>query len=191
MAKDDKYSRPEINWERIGKAVQFYKDLGYQYMEVPWFASEEATRVTHQGSVLSCKYGNLLGSAEQAFIDQMLSGNIEYGTNLIAVSPCFREEDKYTKLNHLSFMKVELFRLGPDFGKLLNDAFNFYQSLGIEGLYKESFLERNMDYTTDILGGRNSIELGSYGGRTYHQFSWSYGTGLAEPRCSQVELDIF
>jgi hypothetical protein len=32
----------------------------------------------------------------------------------------------------------------------------------------------------------NGFELGSYGVRQYHDITWIYGTGIAEPRFSKI-----
>jgi len=150
---------------------------------VPWTVSPEATKVTFDGEVLTSQAGDLLGSAEQAFIEWDLMNKVP-SEKLVAVSPCFRMESEYNDLHHLSFMKVELYWNRCRWQDLLLDAKRFFESLGIENIQREIQPPGPYRIQEDLVA--NGIELGSYGYRTQKGLSWSYGTGLAEPRTSVV-----
>lgn len=178
--------RQRVDWERLGKAVKYYEGLGYKYVEVPWTVSPYATRVTFTGEVLTSQAGDLLGSAEQAFLDMALRR--EYiPEKAVTVSPCFRMEPQYDELHHLSFMKVELFSRNTElYLRMLIDARNFFKTCGIRNIKEEyQDLATPVDkIQKDLIA--DDIELGSYGIRKYGQIEWAYGTGLAEPRTSTV-----
>lgn len=180
--------RQEINWQRVGAAVSFYKRMGYTYIEVPWTVAPEATDITWPGEVLSCQAGDLAGSAEQSFLDLELSGKMPQGDKFVAVSPCFRLEPRYDELHHISFVKVELYARGNIFQQLLSDARAFLAT----NLQVPTEIERQAEgpyvVQDDLLAviGRDAIEIGSYGYRECNGLKWSYGTGLAEPRSSAI-----
>src|SRR5690349_8240774 len=98
-----------INWEHIGKALTFYKSLGYKYLEVPWVVGIEAVAVTlpsdREGT--PTKGGILVASAEQSFIELMMRGVPLEGA-YVAATPCFRD-DPEDLLHQKHFFKVELF----------------------------------------------------------------------------------
>jgi seryl-tRNA synthetase len=83
-----------INWKNISLAVDFYKNRGYSYIEVPWIVSKEAINVTlpKDHYSLYTKYGDLVGSAEQSFI-QLLMYKMIFAGKYVAVSSCFRDDD--------------------------------------------------------------------------------------------------
>jgi phenylalanyl-tRNA synthetase alpha subunit len=123
--------------------------------------------------------GYLVASGEQGFIELMIRENLvgKYFT----ITPCFREE-KYDELHLPYFMKLELIDTEVDNKKLpamINDAKRFF----------DNYLETKVIPTKDgydIVSAKSNIELGSYGIRAYKEFLWVYGTGVAEPRLSQV-----
>jgi len=75
-------------------------------------------------------------------------------------------------------MKVELYKDGDDYLELLKDAYEFMSDmLPVKRVQTE--------YGWDLCS-LYDIELGSYGARTFENFTWSYGTGLALPRTTNV-----
>lgn len=179
-----------INWEYIGKALSFYKSLGYKYLEAPWVVSDEAIALTlpfgrkgtscYQGSR---RLGTLVASAEQSFIELMLR-NVHLAGAYVAATPCFRD-DSEDILHQKYFFKVELFQRAEDLeaaGQFAYDmalkAQDFFGSLG------EMTSLRQTDIGWDI--ELNGAELGSYGARRNNDLVWAYGTGIAEPRFSIV-----
>lgn len=177
--------RPNISWDLIAKAVDFYQRRGYQYVETPWFVSKEALNATmpdHKYDVgQEIVDGYLVGSAEQGFVQLMLDDEILPG-KYVSVSPCHREDEE-DWLHQRSFMKVELIEIDPveDWDAVAHDmavlAKEFFETI----LESVEIVDSDVGY--DILS--DGIEIGSYGGKQYmSQYQWVCGTGLAEPRFS-------
>lgn len=179
----DPMKRPNISWDLIAKAVDFYQSHGYQYIETPWFVSRDALNATlpadKEGQEIVDGY--LVGSAEQGFVQLMLDDEIQPG-KYVSVSPCHREDEE-DELHQRSFMKVELIEIDPveDWNIVAHDmallAKEFFETI----LDDVEIVDTDTGY--DILS--DGIELGSYGGSMYlARYQWVYGTGLAEPRFS-------
>lgn len=182
-----------MNYARISEAIEFYKSVGYEYVETPWIVERGVKKLT-SGSTLENVPGftngagnsqrhDLVGSAEQGFIQLMRAGKLESGKLYVSAGPCFRFADAgRSPLHHPYFFKVELFR--PDsveFEPLLKIARGFFWRQATS-LNKVTTV--NTEFEQDLC--LNDIEIGSYGFRAEGQFSWSYGTGLAEPRFSEA-----
>lgn len=178
-----------LDWSLVGEAVDFYVSRGFSYVEVPWAVSDRAIRYTlPEGAVdikLSTEWdATLVGSAEQSLIELKLRGSLPPG-KLVSVSPCFRGEAYTSKkeARQLTFMKVELFV--PNSTEYLSLAY-----LAEEFFFSEQRLpvgRVHTDLGVDLFHA--NLEVGSYGCRTITlpngtPFTWSYGTGLAEPRFS-------
>ena len=175
-------SWPQINWTLLAHAVDFYQKSGFSYKEVPWTASPEALRTTYPGyDKNTCKWLNLVGSAEQSFIQLHFDGHLPPG-DYVALTPCFREEEVLDDTHQSCFMKVELFRSGKVTEQSLTDiidiCFKWFQSQCGSGTLEKVITENGVDINL------NGIEVGSYGIHTYNGFSWIYATGHAEPRFS-------
>ena len=178
-----------INWSLIGKAVDFYISRGFSYVEVPWAVSDRAVQYTLPEGAIDIKLSTewdatLVGSAEQSLLELKLRGSLPSG-KLVSVSPCFRGEAYTSKkeARQLTFMKVELFLPdSTDYLELAYVAEEFFfveQELPVDRLHTE--LGVDLFYA--------NLEIGSYGCRTVtlpngSPFTWSYGTGLPEPRFS-------
>ena len=177
-----------VNWAKIGEAVEWYKSIGYEYLEVPWIVGDEAYKGTAPPWVEDYKTlgGNLVASGEQSFM-QMLAEGKKIG-KAVCCTPCFRADgnDEYHKQY---FVKVELINTDvtdENLKSMIWDARYFLESrypLFNCGLVK--FFDGTYDLTGMVLG----TELGSYGIREWQGHKWIYGTGLAEPRASQVQLE--
>ena len=167
--------------KNLSNALMYYKDLGYQELEVPWIVSNAAigaTIPTGCDSMDIVNYGSLVASGEQSFIQLWIDGKLPDG-KYCCCTPCFRAEPVLTKITRTYFLKVELIDVGAginEIPKMLEDAFNFYKKY-IPNVEK---VKTGSGY--DIYS--NEIELGSYGYRTFGDMWWVYGTGCAEPRFS-------
>lgn len=174
----------EINWARIGRAISYYKSIGYEYMEVPWAVSGKSIKETCPKEIplLETYFGSLVGSGEQSFIE-LLRGNKKI-TKAVCCTPCFRIEKEYNDISCPYFMKVELINTqrtaagGFDLETVVSDAEKFFKSEGIHTVIKE-VKEFQLD-----LEDCKGLELGSYGLRELGDIEFIYGTGLAEPRTS-------
>ncbi len=71
-----------INWEFISKAINFYKKLGYEYVEVPWIVDTSTNMITipqgHYSTSIS-EDESLVGSAEQSFLQLAIENKLKPG----------------------------------------------------------------------------------------------------------------
>lgn len=185
-----------INYQLLGKASQHYERLNYKYVEVSWYASDEASLLTLPPDRRLCftlmgediSKEPLVGSAEQSFIDMMLSGQLPPGTYQ-TITPCWRDEE-VNELHRQYFMKLELINvLEPNTPNEKRDRelrFMIWEAAKFFGKYLEVHVVGQEDRSLDLVSKHKGYELGSYGIRTYKRHTWVYGTGLAEPRFSTV-----
>lgn len=159
-----------INWTTLAHAVDYYENLGYVYVDVPWIVDESISNMTYFDEGIVCNEGVLVGSGEQGF----LAGDYPEGKHM-TITPCFRVEDVHTNTTRPYFMKLELYsqEIYPDYSGLVRDAFD-YMNARVPCYIKDT------DIGCDIMCG--DIELGSYGKRNINGRQWVYGTGLALPR---------
>ncbi len=174
------HGRPKIDYKLVSNAIDHYTNLGFKYLEVPWIVPREYCEITYEGKLpFTTEYGTLVGSAEQSLLMLGIEGKLLIDQNYVCATPCFRD-DKIDDTHQKSFFKVELFSLGRDRKDyFLYAADKFFMMLGLET--KEIMIDKDQ---IDLCC--KNIELGSYGNRQYNDLSWSYGTGLAEPRTSFV-----
>jgi hypothetical protein len=169
-------SLTRIDWTLLAKAIAFYEQIGYEYVEVPYAVPKEIIRLTlppeYDDSVQeTAPFGCLVGSAEQS----LLSMDLKPGS-YVACSPCFRPEPVLNELYQYHFMKVELFQLGDDVMnpmQMLMDAKMFMSKFAHLEVLRT---DQGKDLTVD------GIEVGSYGFREAAGRKWACGTGLALPR---------
>lgn len=188
---------PVIDYARLARAVRFYdSQCGYRYIEVPWMVSQYATRVTLPQDVYSTQalgrghLSDLVGSAEQSFIQLMLDGTLPLG-RYVALTPCWREETVYNELYRPYFMKVELIHVGGqgegDIARVMEDAYTFFVR-ELPTMAEELAYVPQGGTAIDI--NLNGIEIGSYGDRQHEGLRWVYGTGVAEPRFSVAKRSM-
>lgn len=188
-----------INYRYIADAIEYYQKCDYNYVEVPWYVTEDVMNVTKPFNKSSDddyyipknnKY--LVASAEQSFIYHIFKGIMLPGY-YVGASPCFRFE-KISDTHRKCFMKVELIyisenmeeNLNPHMDKMVYDAKHFFEK--IIGNYTDilEVPQENSIVNYDIM--YKGYELGSYGIRKHKNlFQWVYGTGCAEPRLSIVK----
>lgn len=181
-----------IDYEKIAAAVYHYETKGYKEIEVPWIISLDAMLITRpKGARLFSTFaGELVASGEQSFLEirnQLKPGKYQ------CITPCFRDEQIKDGLHHQYFIKNELIwvldrnaQLTSDtlekFNIVMKDAHNFFKGYGDARLVEAPLDNAVANHDIEI----NGIEVGSYGFRTYEDFSWIYGTGVAEPRLTQA-----
>jgi hypothetical protein len=179
-------SIPPIDYSRLARALEHYQFRGFSYLEVPWVISDAAMKVTTPSwvEIPTIQWGELVGSAEQSFIELMLAGQMPEGAH-VAATPCWRAEEKFDELHLPYFMKVELIDFMPDdpqrsLSLMLDEAEKFF--LGEVGPeIGRKWIGETCDIETTM-----GVELGSYGIRSFGPHVWVYGTGVAEPRTSQA-----
>lgn len=172
-----------IDYRKFTHALDYYEAHGYGYIDVPWVVSQEATNTTLPADRIatSVQYGDLVGSAEQSFVELMMRGRAI--TKACAITPCFRMEDTYDELHHAYFMKLELINTKATQENLeatIRDAHGYFSR------YTDSEIISTGPDMYDIIDAQHKIELGSYGIRLCGDTPFIYGTGLALPRLDTV-----
>lgn len=190
----------EVDWSRLARAVEFYKRLGYTYVEAPWTTDAEAANITcdearHTLRVSANGHQDVLvGSAEVSFLQMRGRDQLPPG-KYVAITPCFRYE-KPDFLHQEYFMKVELFRDDVCNTIVMDnmtwEARHFfyneiekipYPKRGWTPDIKLSWVKTEEGYDIEL----NGVEIGSYGIRRLSSGrAWIYATGLAEPRFSRA-----
>ncbi len=177
-----------VCWTRLAAAMEFYRGLGFKYVDVPWVVEQDAMEVTLPVERPACYCecvgglgtqvptdGYLIGSGEQGFIDMIQQG-LSLPDMAMTCTPCFRVENHHDEFTKPYFMKVELFvSHGTKFEDLCGMARRFMMKFGktIDIVPTREGLDLMLD----------GIEVGSYGKRLIPEWGeFVYGTGLAEPR---------
>lgn len=168
-----------INWKLISSAIDFYQSRGFTYLEVPWIVAPTSTDVTTPPGkrALSTDIGNLVGSAEQSFIELMRTENLT--GCYVAASPCFRDEK--SDIHQPYFFKVELFKRHKSTVESSACLFATHATAFFLHIGAEATLTKTQEGYDILLNG---VEIGSYGVRQHEDMVWTYGTGIAEPRFS-------
>ena len=208
-------SRHPLDWTLLGRAAAFYESHGFTYIEVPWLVRSEITEITKPAGAenFSAPHGDLIGSAEQSFIQMMVDGKLPPG-RWYTITPCFRDEPVVDDLHQTHFMKLELIDTlnihrywtykgstrvrGPnDRSKPLCQTAE--HAMGILISLVQQFIRQEVgDLPLTVETQRDpkhrlneqedimygDVELGSYGIRHHKPHTWVYGTGCAEPRWS-------
>lgn len=163
-----------MNYSLISHAIEYYKSIGYTWIDTPWVVPLEDLSLTFPGFREKTEMGYLVGSAEQGFINLMRTKGLPAG-KYISAGPCFRFEDNEPPYKLPYFFKVELCKVGSeDYSDLLRDSRSF---LGGE------VVRTPIGHDIEL----NGLEVGSYGSRNINGLVWAYGTGIAEPRYSQAK----
>lgn len=179
----------DIDYKKISDALEFYQNKGFKLKEVPWIVSNKTYNITNplDYDAFHTSLGEVVASGEQSFLELIRNGELKEG-KYICSTPCFRD-DPIDETHHKWFMKVELIDfLGKDLpsSKELKQKRDFILNSSME--FFERYLKTSLEKTDqgiDIVSSKEKIELGSYGIRNYNnEFSWIYGTGVAEPRLS-------
>ena len=190
-----KHLKPPIKWALLSDALTHYKTLGYQEISVPWVVSPASMRLTfpardavfarNNGGFETC-YGDLVGSAEQSFIEMQANGELPTG-RYVTLTPCFRLEEDYDDLHFPYFAKTELYVTDnpseEHLKQIINQAVSYFGSVADKGT---QFTIEKTDVGYDI--NANGIEVGSYNRLHHNNVTWLCGTAMAEPRFSTVCL---
>jgi hypothetical protein len=177
-----------IDYHKIARAIEFYKMLGYEYIEVPWMVSTASIDITKPPNAtrFDTWRGSLVASGEQSFLE--IRDNLCPGRKYQCATPCFRDEKVVDDLHLPQFFKVELIvplwkhdDAEPYFKQIVMDGLKFARHYNSSG---NAVTWADTDIGQDILV--EGIEIGSYGVREHEGFRWVYGTGIAEPRFTQA-----
>lgn len=186
MEKEYPAIQHNINWKILSDAERYYKNkLKSTYIEVPWLVSENTRKITSDSIEFITNYGQLVGSAEQGFLQLILDNKLSLSNDKYyhSISPCFRE-DNIDAIHEHFFMKLELIYLPKNttelkkLDKMIKVANFFFSKYTKTKVINTSYLN------FDIVTKETDIELGSYGIREYNGIKWIYGTGVSLPRLS-------
>lgn len=200
-----------INYEYLGKAANIYQSLGYQRIEVPWWATSDIVNLTKPAGAKNYEILSndkcLVASGEQSFLYLANKGQLPAG-RYQTVTPCFRNEsyDSYHSKQFLKLELIELMEYGPNMrsinsmvAEIAEHARAMFLSLIKE--HDSSIDESRIDIIRvdnpdpirlsdqlDVVFKLNDkqVELGSYGMRQVSFATWVFGTGIAEPRFSKA-----
>jgi len=200
-----------ISYEYLGKAASFYQKLGYQRIEVPWWATADIVNLTKPAGAKNYEIQSndkcLVASGEQAFLYLANKGQLPAG-KYQTVTPCFRNES-YDSYHSKQFMKLELIEL-MEYGTTRWTSNNMVREIAERA--RDVFIHLIKEHDTsldesrikvvsvdnpdpiaisdqlDVVFSLNNkqVELGSYGMRQVSFATWVFGTGLAEPRFSKA-----
>ncbi len=166
-----------ISTNTILNALQYYRDNGFNLLDVPLIVDSKVSNFTKPKQVPNLHHSDdkvYVASAEQSFL-QLLQENKQMPIYNAAITPCYRHERYLNDLSYLIFLKIELFTIGNKLDEIIDNANDFMSN----------YLDTKIVHTEDgydIVHLDSGIELGSYGTRTFYGIHYTYGTGLAEPR---------
>lgn len=184
-----------INYDVLHKALKYFSKHGFTQIEVPWRVSKEAINVTFNSNE-SFKSDDkfLVGSAEQGFLELQLQGKLTSSGQYMSVSPCFRNEvvdyyhqQEFIKLELIYFSNFEINKDDVQFVTFRQFVVSFItKKLNVKpsDIIIMQTNDKSSLHSEDIL--INGLEYGSYGVRTFKDFYYIYGTGIALPRFSKI-----
>lgn len=171
-----------MRYDLLARASTLYTERGFRWVDVPWLLSLASVQLgcPPEARQFSTFAGHLPASAEQSFYEMLRQGSLGTG-RWQTVTPCFRY-DSESEYSRKSFMKLELIDVSPQ------DPQQSLQSVvasarEVLGLLGAPLLEIETEDGIDLMTP-NGIEIGSYGIRRVANWTWVYGTGIAEPRFS-------
>lgn len=177
-----------IDYNIIGKSIEFYEQKGFQRIEAPWTVTQAVSRITKpdfkgEEFYLDRKKKVLVASGEQSFLYLYLKGFLPTG-QFQTTTPCFRD-DLFDFTHTKYFLKNELIITGDgasvhSVDLITDNAFIFFSKYFDKNVLDIVNTEDGFDINY------KDYELGSYGYRKCEFLTWVYGTGVAEPRFSNV-----
>lgn len=180
-----------IDYSKLSRSVEYYSKFGFVAIDAPWWVNDNISNITKPSNVenfhVDINNQCLVASGEQSFLSLISQGLLPIGTYQ-TITPCFRD-DSTDWLHRQYFMKNELIDIKDvTYDRLINIIdiaelfFKEYVGNDIKRVSTSDF-----EHSYDLMS--NDIEIGSYGIRTYMNFSWIYATGCAEPRLSIAEFN--
>lgn len=165
-----------ISASLLFKAMQFYNDNGFVFLDAPLLVDDDIIEMTLPNDRKSHKHNelNYVGSAEQSFYQLLKNGFKPTNNKYLLITPCQRDEPILDNSHLEIFLKVELIVIDGCHHGLINIVSDFYKSIDIV-----SFKQLTND-GIDLMV--NNVEVGSFGCRNYMGYNIVYGTGLALPR---------
>lgn len=176
-----------INYKLLDFSRKYYHDNGnFLPIEAPWTVTKSVANITAPKDAkhwtIEEKNKVLVASGEQSFLYLYLKGFLPKG-RFQTITPCFRDES--FDIDHTKyFMKNELIDTmdtsEASLMKMIENSKLFFQKY-----FKDKLEVRETGHLEyDIVW--KDREIGSYGIRQCEYLTWVYGTGLAEPRFSNL-----
>lgn len=171
-----------IDYSKIATAIEYYKKMGFSYIDVPWDTPKKHREITFRGQDFNpiSEDRFLVGSSEQSFAYLSDIGKLKRGS-YVACTPCFRG-DELDELHQQYFMKVELFDTNDTSIRRLHHIIKLTEKFFSNYIPVRIVETSHNNYDIETTTG---IELGSYGIRAWHGLEWIFATGIAEPRLSK------
>ena len=122
-----------IDYLLLHESIGYYKDKGYQRIEVPWMVSEYVDNITKPKGIPSFQIVHnskcLVASGEQSFLELYMKRYLPFGT-FITITPCYRFEAR-DDMHCKTFMKAELIKTDEVNEKalmeMIHTALGFYR----------------------------------------------------------------
>jgi hypothetical protein len=182
-----------IDYNLLASSCDYYEIHNFKRIELPWTVTPEIDDITRPTDSLPFELKHngkrLIASGEQGFLYQYCKNYLPLG-KFQSVTPCYRFES-YNFTHQKNFIKNELIitdEVNNDkLDWIIKTAFNFFK-LHLPDLFHDNLKVIKINDSYDIVLVINKIEyeLGSYGIRKCEFLKWIYGTGLAEPRFSNL-----
>lgn len=179
-----------IDYLILHDSFQFYDANGFKRIESPWTVTKDVANITKPAKALDHeiigKNKVLVGSGEQSFLYLYLKNFLPPG-KYQTITPCFRDE-VFDYLHTKYFMKNELIVTDEVNTKqlehVIQTAYKFFSNYFStdELCIVETSVGNNISYDINY----KDVEIGSYGIRHCKFLKWIYGTGVAEPRFSNL-----
>lgn len=173
-----------INYIILDNSIRYYEKRGFQRIESPWMVSKAIDDITKPSEAIPFKVEyngkHLVASGEQSFLYLYLKGFLPKG-HFQTITPCFRKES-FDFLHSKYFIKNELIITSnvseTKLEVMVGDALEFFRLYIPEARIIDTADGYDIMY--------KDKELGSYGIRECEFLKWIYGTGVAEPRLSNL-----
>ena len=174
-----------INYKILDDSIHFYEQKGFKRIESPWTVTKYIDDITKPKGQISFQLKHndkcLVASGEQSFLYLYLKDFLPKGSYQ-TITPCYRYEG-FDFLHTKYFMKNELIKTdvvnGRELENIVSNSYEFFSTFFKEGL---NVKKTNEGFDIEYKGN----ELGSYGIRSCEFLEWIYGTGVAEPRLSNL-----
>lgn len=173
----------ELETQILDRAIGYYCEAGYEYVDVPTFVPFRVINATIPEEFRRSNDNQFIGSAEQGFL--ALEG-LPHG-RYQSTTLCYRPGDAgRSEIYREVFAKNELHVICDSMGEaklqlecMLDIVHGFFKGVGLR-VVRVAFRDGSFDYEAQ------GIEVGSYGIRRnpFTENLYVYGTGVAEPRFS-------
>jgi len=173
-----------IDYKILHDSTTYYEKKGFARIESPWTVTKYVSAITKPDFCIDWEIKHndkvLVASGEQSFLYLYLKGFLPKG-RYQSITPCFRF-DSFDFIHTKYFMKNELIETKSVSEKSLEEIVEIALKFFKKYLPESESVKTESGFDIEFKG----IELGSYGIRSCEYLDWIYGTGVAEPRFSNL-----